>query len=56
MQTFNKTSHLFQFRNTEVQEFESRISAVGEREGRVAATKSQMPGAQEVPSTQEGGL
>ena len=42
-------------RSTEGQEFERRYVAVGEGELGVAIRKSQMPGTQEVPSTQQGG-
>ena len=42
-------------RNTEGQEFERRRVEVGEGELGVAIRKSQIPGAQEVPRTQQGG-
>ena len=41
-------------RGTEGQEFESRCVAPWERELGVANRKSQMPGTQEVPRTQQG--
>ena len=41
--------------STEGQELQSRCVAVGERELGVATRKSQMPGTQEVPRTQQGG-
>ena len=41
-------------RSTEGQEFESRCVAVGDGELGVATRKSQMPGTQEVPRTQQG--
>ena len=43
-------------RTTEGQEFESRCVVVGEGEQGVATRKSQMPGTQEVPRTQKGGI
>lgn len=42
-------------RHREAQEFESRCVVVGEEELGVATSKSQMPGTQEVPRTQQGG-
>jgi hypothetical protein len=41
--------------STEDQEFERRRVAVGEGDLGVATRKSQMPGTQEIPRTQQGG-
>jgi hypothetical protein len=41
-------------RSTEGQEFEQRCVAVGDGELGVATRKTQMPGKQEVPRTQQG--
>jgi hypothetical protein len=43
-------------RSTEGQEFESRCVAVEEGKLVIATRKSQMPGTQEVPRTQQGEL